>query len=181
MTTDTKKWGKYRGTVVNNVDPEMRGRLQIMVPDVLGPSISSWAESCMPLAGPTGPPMGVYMVPPIGTGVWVEFEDGDLDYPIWVGCRWGSQADIPPLAHAGLPTSPNIVFQTLTQHSLMLSDLPGPTGGILLKTATGAMISVSDVGITITNGKGATINMTGTSISITGTPVDINGGALTIT
>jgi hypothetical protein len=63
----------------------------------------------------------------------------------------------------------------------MLSDLPGPTGGILLKTATGAMISVSDVGITITNGKGATINMTGTSISITGTPVDINGGALTIT
>jgi hypothetical protein len=80
-----------------------------------------------------------------------------------------------------LPTSPNIVLQTLTQHSLTLSDLPGPTGGILLKTATGAMISVSDVGITITNGKGATINMTGTSISITGTPVDINGGALTIT
>lgn len=181
MTGDTKYWGKHRGTVVNNVDPEMRGRLQVMVPDVLGPSISSWAESCVPLAGPTGPPMGVYMVPPIGTGVWVEFEGGDLDYPIWTGCRWGSQADIPPLSHAGLPTSPNIVLQTLTQHSLTLSDLPGPTGGILLKTATGAMISVSDVGITITNGKGATINMTGTSISITGTPVDINGGALTVT
>lgn len=181
MTADTQYWGKHRGTVVNNVDPEMRGRLQVMVPDVLGPSISSWAEPCVPLAGPTGPPMGVYMVPPIGTGVWVEFEGGDLDHPIWAGCRWGSQSDIPPFSHAGLPTSPNIVLQTLTQHSLMLSDLPGPTGGILLKTATGAMISVSDVGITITNGKGATINMTGTSISITGTPVDINGGALTIT
>lgn len=181
MTGETRYWGKHRGTVVNNVDPEMRGRLQIMVPDALGPSISSWAEPCVPLAGPTGPPMGVYMVPPIGTGVWVEFENGDLNNPIWVGCRWGSQSDIPPLSHAGLPTSPNILFQTLTQHSLMLSDLPGPTGGILLKTATGAMISVSDVGITITNGKGATINMTGTTISITGTPVDINAGALTVT
>jgi hypothetical protein len=63
----------------------------------------------------------------------------------------------------------------------VISDVPGPTGGILLKTGTGAMISVSDVGITISNGKGATINMTGTAINITGTPVNINAGALTIT
>lgn len=179
--TERKYWGKYRGTVSNNVDPEMRGRLQLQVPDVLGTMLSSWAEPCVPLAGPTGAPMGIYMVPAIGAGVWVEFEDGDVDYPVWVGCRWGSQSDVPPLAHTGLPATPNIVLQTTTQHSIVMSDLAGPTGGIMLKTATGAMISVSDVGITITNGKGATINMTGTAINITGTPVDINGGALTIT
>lgn len=84
-------YGKYRGTVLQNVDPEQRGRLMLSVPDVLGPIPSSWAEPCVPLAGPTGPPMGVYLVPPIGAGVWVEFEHGDPDYPIWVGCRWGSQ------------------------------------------------------------------------------------------
>ena len=98
-------YGKYRGTVLNNVDPEQRGRLMLSVPDVLGTVPSSWAEPCVPLAGPTGPPMGVYLVPPIGSGVWVEFEHGDPSYPIWVGCRWGAQSDIPPLARASLPTS----------------------------------------------------------------------------
>jgi hypothetical protein len=66
-----KYYGKYRGTVLNNVDPEQRGRLMLNVPDVLGVIPSSWAEPCVPLAGPTGPPMGVYLVPPIGAGVWV--------------------------------------------------------------------------------------------------------------
>src|SRR6476661_3350293 len=94
--------GKYRGTVLLNVDPEQRGRLQLTIPDVLGPIPSSWAEPCVPLAGPTGPPMGVYMVPPIGAGVWVEFENGDPNYPVWVGCRWGLPSDVPPLALAGL-------------------------------------------------------------------------------
>ncbi len=78
-----KYYGKYRGTVLNNVDPELRGRLMLTVPDVLGAIPSSWAEPCVPLAGPTGPPMGVYFVPPIGAGVWVEFEAGNPDYPIW--------------------------------------------------------------------------------------------------
>jgi hypothetical protein len=98
-------WGKYRGTVLNNIDPEQRGRLMISVPDVLNLVPSTWAEPCTPLAGPTGPGMGVYLVPPIGAAVWVEFERGDPNYPIWVGCRWGSQSDIPPLACPCRPTS----------------------------------------------------------------------------
>jgi hypothetical protein len=61
-----KYLGKYRGTVVNNIDPELRGRLIAMVPDVLGVVPSSWCEPCVPLSGPTGPPMGSYFVPPIG-------------------------------------------------------------------------------------------------------------------
>ncbi len=166
-------YGKYRGTVINNLDPMQLGRLQVQVPDVLGLVPSSWAEACAPLAGPTGPPMGVYLVPPIGAGVWVEFEQGDPDYPIWTGCRWGAPSDIPPLALAGLPVSPSIVLQTAGQNSISISDLPGPTGGIMLKSTTGAMIVVNDVGITISNGKGATIVMTGPSVTI-------NNGAITI-
>ena len=65
-STERKFWGKYRGTVAVNVDPELRGRLMCFVPDVLGPVPSSWCEACTPLGGPPGPPMGVYMVPPIG-------------------------------------------------------------------------------------------------------------------
>lgn len=168
-------YGKYRGTVINNIDPLQVGRLMVQVPDVLGVAPSTWAEPCVPLAGPTGPPMGVYLVPPIGAGVWVEFEQGDPDFPIWVGCRWGSPSDIPPLARAGLPVSPNIVLQTAGQHTLMVSDMPPTpaTGGIILKSATGAMVVVNDSGIYIQNGKGASIMMTGPTVTI-------NNGALVV-
>src|SRR5207302_7126285 len=100
-----KYYGKYRGTVINNVDPKFQGRLLVEVPDVLGPSPTTWAVPCVPLAGPTGPPMGVHLVPPIGAGVWVEFEQGDHESPIWVGCRWGASSDVPPVAKLGLPVS----------------------------------------------------------------------------
>jgi hypothetical protein len=169
-------YGKYRGTVLNNIDPLQRGRLMLTVPDVLGLVPSSWAEPCVPLAGPTGPPMGVYMVPPIGTGVWVEFEHGDPSQPIWVGCRWGAPSDVPPLAKLGNPADPNIVVQSLLQHSITISDMPPTpvTGGIILKSTTGAMIVVNDSGIYISNGKGAMITMLGPTITI-------NNGALVIT
>jgi hypothetical protein len=170
-----KYLGKYRATVLLNVDPEQRGRLQLMIPDVLGPVPSTWAEACAPLAGPTGPPMGVYFVPPIGAGVWAEFEQGDLNYPIWSGCRWGSPADLPSNAKLGNPADPNIVIQSLLQHSITISDLPPTpaTGGIILQSTTGATIVVNDSGIYISNGKGA-------SITLVGPTVNVNSGALTV-
>ncbi len=167
-------WGKYRATVLNNADPELRGRLMLTIPDVLGLVPSTWAEPCTPLAGPTGPAMGVYMVPAAGAGVWVEFEHGDPDHPIWVGCRWGGPSDIPPLAHAGPPGLPNIVLQTPGQSSLVISDLPGPTGGLMLKSAGGATVIVNDTGIYLQTGKGA-------SLVLAGPTVTINNGALVIT
>jgi hypothetical protein len=167
--------GKYRGTVLSNVDPEQRGRLILNIPDVLGDITSSLAEPCVPLAGPTEPPMGVYLVPPIGAGVWVEFEHGDPDYPIWTGCRWGGKSDIPTQASAGNPADPNIVIQSLLQHMIMISDMPPSpaTGGIMLKSTTGAMIVVNDSGIYISNGKGAMITMVGPTVTI-------NNGALVV-
>ena len=173
MSEDVKFYGKYRGTVLNNIDPEFRGRLLCAVPDVLGPGVpSSWCEACAPLAGPTGAPMGAYFVPPIGAGVWVEFEQGDPGYPIWSGCRFGI-GDIPTLAMAGLPVSPSIVLQTAGQNMIAISDLPGPTGGIMLKSTTGATLIVNDTGIYIQNGKGAMLTMLGPTI-------DMNAGALTV-
>ena len=178
MTTDSegvkKYYGKYKGTVTINVDPELRGRIICMVPTVLGPVPSGWCEPCTPLAGPTGPPMGVYMVPPIGTGVWVEFEGGDADKPIWSGCRF-APSNVPPLALAGNPADPNICIQSLLQNMVMVSDMPPSpvTGGIILKSTLGAMIVVNDSGIYISNGKGAMITLIGTAI-------DFNVGALTI-
>lgn len=164
-------FGKYRGSVRNNIDPLFTGRIQVEVPDVLGTGISSWAMPCVPFAGSGA---GVFVLPKVGSGVWVEFEHGDPDYPIWTGGFWGSVGEVPSLAAAGNPVSPSIILQSGMQSTIMISDLPGPTGGILIRHATSsAMITINDIGITITNGKGATITMTANII-------DMNNGALTI-
>jgi hypothetical protein len=93
-------YGKYRGTVINNIDPEQRGRIMALVPDVLGIIPSSWAMPCVPIAGKQE---GVFVVPQIGAGVWIEFEQGDPDYPIWVGGFWGAFAEVPTAALAPHP------------------------------------------------------------------------------
>jgi hypothetical protein len=167
-------YGKYRGTVINNIDPEQRGRIMALVPDVLGMTPSSWALPCVPIAGKQE---GVFVIPQIGAGVWIEFEQGDPDYPIWTGGFWGVAAEVPALALAPPPIPPgqNIVVQTTGQNTLLLSDsAPTPaTGGIVLKSATGAMIVVNDSGIYISNGKGAIITLVGPTVTI-------NNGALVV-
>ena len=161
-------YGKYRGTVINNIDPLLIGRIQAIVPDVSGLLPSSWAMPCVPVAGIN---MGMFTVPPIGAGVWMEFERGDPDYPIWVGGYWGSAAETPLLSHAVPPGLAGITLQTTLANGIMISD--GPAGGILIQTTLGAFILVSDLGITISNGKGAIITMLGPT-------TDINATALTV-
>lgn len=165
-----KFYGKYRGLVLNNIDPMQMGRLMVQVPDVGGVMPSTWAMPCVPVAGMQN---GMFALPMIGSGVWIEYEQGDIDHPIWVGCFWGSAAEVPALARLTPPMMQAITLQTPLQNGLTISDLPGPTGGIMLKSATGATLIVNDTGIYIQNGKGASLTMLGPT-------VNINAGALTI-
>lgn len=171
MSEPAKFYGKYRGTVINNIDPLQIARIQAIVPDVSTLLPTSWAMPCIPVGGIQ---TGVFTVPPIGAGVWIEFEQGDPDFPIWTGCFWGTAAETPALAHLVPPGLFGITLQTTLQNGLVISDLPGPTGGIMLKSTTGATIIVNDTGIYIQNGKGASIIMTGPTVTI-------NQGAMVIT
>jgi hypothetical protein len=165
-------FGKYRGTVINNVDPLQTGRIMAQVPAVSALLPTSWCMPCYPLAG-TG--SGMSFVPQLRSGVWVEFEGGDPDYPIWTGCFYGLGAERPLEATTSNPVSPSIVFQSQLMHTIAISDLPPTpkTGGLMLKSATGASIIVNDSGIYIDNNMGA-------SIWLTANTVIINKGALTI-
>ena len=84
---DRKFYGKYRGFVVDNVDPGQLGRLKLRVPSVLGNEVvSGWALPCASYGGDAN--QGFFFIPEVGAGVWVEFEEGDLEFPIWVGTFW---------------------------------------------------------------------------------------------
>jgi uncharacterized protein involved in type VI secretion and phage assembly len=165
-----KYYGKYRGTVVNNVDPLQIGRIQAIVPDVSNVMPSSWAMPCFPVAGLQ---TGVFTVPPLGAGVWIEFERGDPDQPIWVGCFFGTAAEVPALARTVPPAVSGLTLQTTLQNGLSVNDVPGPLGGIVLKSTTGATLIVNDTGIYLQNGKGASIVMVGPSVTV-------NNGALAV-
>jgi uncharacterized protein involved in type VI secretion and phage assembly len=106
--TRTRFYGKYRGVVANVDDPENMGRIQANVPEILGDEISPWALPCAPYAGDG---LGAYAVPPVGAGVWIEFEAGDPARPIWTGCWWGR--DQVPQNEEGTDATPPIkVFRT---------------------------------------------------------------------
>jgi uncharacterized protein involved in type VI secretion and phage assembly len=144
-------FGKYRGTVVNTTDPEQRARLRAVVPDVLGTEPTTWA------------------LPPVGAGVWIEFEQGNPDYPIWSGGWWGISAELPP--NSASPGVNQITLVTPGRHAVVISDAPGTSGGVALRTSTGARITVSESGIVIDNGQGASIALTGNTVRITGVMV----------
>ena len=159
----TQYFGKYRGSVANNVDPQQMGRLQVSVPAILGDGQLSWAMPCVPFAGPG---VGFFTLPPVGANVWVEFEGGDPDYPIWSGCFWG-------LGEApALPAIEQMKVLKTDLATITINDLPG-VGGVKIETTTGAKIEITALGITIDNGMGGTISLTGPQVSV-------NNGALEV-
>ena len=174
-------FGKYRGLVIDNIDPLQIGRVLAEVPSVLGETPSSWAMPCVPGAGIQA---GVFIAPPIGSQVWIEFEQGDPDYPIWTGGFWGLPADVPALAlaPAAIPPGQTIVLQTTGQNMLALSDAPpSPTsGGIILEAPGGAMIVVNEAGVFITNGKGATITLVGPAVSVNSGGLSVVGATVAV-
>jgi hypothetical protein len=159
-TLSKRHWGKYRGTVVENIDPMQQGRLLVSVPGIL---ITGWAMPCLPL---TDVLMGTYTRPRIGANLWIEFERGDPDKPIWVGCYW-NDFETPLLAKAAEavpPTNSVITLETATS-GISVSDVPiplaVPPGTIILRAGEGA----------------ATISMTPASITLTAPTVNIIAAA----
>jgi hypothetical protein len=165
--------GMYEGVVVSAVDPTGVGRLLVRVPEVLGDETPVWAVPVTPLAGSD---CGMYVVPPPDSGVWVQFLDGDPERAVWAGFRRGGSGDVPSAARSTPPGVPQIVLATPTQNALVLSDLPGPTGGIKLQLhgENGPFIRINETSIEISCGPGLA------TIQLVGPQVTVNNGALTV-
>src|SRR5262249_39459617 len=125
-------FGKFRGKVTDNRDPLMLGRLRLKVPDIFGENESGWALPALPY---TGNGVGLFLIPPTDASVWVEFEHGDPEYPIWAGGFW---------AQGELPASPAVaemkVLKTDTA-TVTINELP-EIGGITMEKQAGRKIKI---------------------------------------
>jgi uncharacterized protein involved in type VI secretion and phage assembly len=159
-TNDGGFYGKYRGLVSNTRDPENRGRIQAKVPGIYGDTLSPWALPCLPFGGGD---LGLFVLPPEGSNVWIEFEGGNLEYPIWSGCFWQSNGDMPQ----ELQPAPEqkVLLKTPGGHMLLLDDSPG-MGGVTLQASGGQKIVINDQEIEISNGEGSTIRLLGMQVMV---------------
>lgn len=154
-------FGKYRGIVSDVNDPLFQGRIKARVPDVLGGDESGWAMPCFAVAGNGA---GFFALPQSGSGVWIEFEHGDPDYPIWCGSWIGMPLDAP--AEWNLPAPyKKIMLVTPGGHKVTLDDTPG-LGGIMLETSGGQKLSLTALGVSIDNGMGAKVALQGPLVQI---------------
>ena len=148
-------YGKYRGIVTDNQDPKNLGRLKARVPEVLGDVVAGWALPAAPFAGDG---IGLFVVPPPDSGVWIEFEAGDVSRPIWSGCWWG-EGQLPNQA------TPEIkVLKAVSGHTITLDDTSG-SEKIEITDKSGAKIVMAGDEIELEAG-GRTLTIAGGKVSV---------------
>ena len=150
-------YGKYRG-VVTEVDAATM-RIKANVPSVLPGSPTGWCSPCVPYAGPH---VGFLMLPEVGSGVWIEFEGGEVSYPIWTGCYW-SAGDVPSAAAADVKT-------IITAAGALSFDNGGSK--VTLEDSAQDSLVLDSSGATVTAGSG--------KIEVGASGVSVNSGALEV-
>jgi uncharacterized protein involved in type VI secretion and phage assembly len=150
----TRFHGKYRGTVTEVDAATMR--VKARVPSVFGnDATSGWCSPCVPYAGPQ---VGFVMLPERGSGVWIEFEGGDISFPIWTGCYW-LNGDIPDGTSADLKSivtkagslhfdneKASVTAQVSSDHTVVLDD-----SGVTISASSGHQVAVGTSGVSINN------------------------------
>ena len=155
------RFGKHRGTVVDNKDPLGLGRIKASVPNVTGEGDSGWAMPSSPLAGPG---IGLWAVPPEKAKVWIEYEEGDVSHPIWSGCFW-ARGEVPHEA-----TQSEVLVLKTNACTVVLDDRPDHAG-VTIETAEMKIVLGRD-GVMITNGT-ATIEVAGNAVRINGDALEV--------
>ncbi len=183
--TERSFFGKYRGLVVDNDDPEQLGRLRAQVPSILGEeTVTGWALPCSPYGGMEN--QGWFVVPDIGAGVWVEFEQGDLEFPVWSGTFWskpggttevpiangpdGAETDVAPVTRR--------VMKTTKGHTIQLEDADDDELVLIHEATNGNTVKLDADGITVTDGANSNeVVMSTDGVAVT----DANGNSIEMT
>ena len=170
-------YGKYRGFVADNADPDKRGRLRVRVPSVLGEVVSGWALPCAPYGGREG--RGFFFIPEQNDGVWVEFESGLLGFPVWVGTFWskpGGTTEAPPPADAQSPPTSKVI--KTEHHTIELADASGGEAIKITDAKSTNKVTLDANGVLIEDGNGNKIRLASGGVTIEGSKIKLGANAL---
>jgi uncharacterized protein involved in type VI secretion and phage assembly len=159
-------YGKYRGTVSDNQDPDNLGRLRARVPRLLGDVETGWALPCAPYGGAKN--QGLFMVPDQGAAVWIEFEGGDLAYPIWCGAWWGD-GEVPESA-----TPSQKVLETSSGHKVVLDD---DAAKVEVTDSNGNKVTLDQSGIVLEDANQNKVTMDSGGITLRGDLINLGDPA----
>ena len=172
-------YGKYRGFVVDNADPEKLGRLKVKVPSVLGNEVvTGWALPCSAYGGGTN--CGMLFIPERDDGVWIEFEEGDLEFPVWVGTFWSKpdgDSELPKPNDAEGAEEGDVqdpvtrkIIKTRKGHTIQFEDKDGEEMITIVQKVDDDnknVVTLQSTGITITDYTENKIEMTDSAFTIT--------------
>lgn len=171
---DQRYLGRYRGTVVDDADPEKLARVKVTVPSLLGADVvTGWALPCVPVGGMPG--QGWLAVPRVGAGVWVEFEEGDLEFPVVVGTFWSApdgtsevpSAMAPDGSDAGIADPPTrTVLTTAKGNTIQLEDAEDGELILIHEKKHGHTVLLDGSGIRISDGAGNQITLTADAFTV---------------
>lgn len=185
---ENRYYGKYRGKIVDNKDPKGLGRIRAKVPELIGDQETGWALPCLPYGGSKD--IGLFAVPEVDSNIWIEFEAGNLSYPIWTGVWW-SEASGNEVPSEAQKTDPTVkILKTKAGHRIELHDSDGQEK-ILITNKHGSIIEMNSSGTTISsdnglssiklNSQGITLSRGASNIKIADSSVTINNIALEVT
>jgi uncharacterized protein involved in type VI secretion and phage assembly len=182
---ERRVYGKHRAIVIDNEDPEHLGRLKLSSPVFGKDNTGGWATPCVPYAGDAN--QGMLFIPEKGAAVWLEFEAGDIDRPLWVGSYWSKtdgESELPKPNDAdgveeGEVQTPHTrkIIKTLKGHTLQFEDKDGEECITIIQQTDGDeknVITLSNSGITVTDFSGNKIEMIESGITMT----DISGNMI---
>lgn len=138
-----KFFGKYKAIVRDLDDPRQMGRIRVQCPSVTGNGLTGWCQPCIPVAYEGA---GDIALPRKGDTVWIEFEEGNLDLPIWVG-NFYSQLNT-PLQDFGYDHDTRVISWFNCKILMKENELTISVGDDTLMT-------LSDAGIIIMSGGGS--------------------------
>lgn len=166
---DSRMYGKYRGKVLANNDPEHRGRLRVTCP-ALGEEEDDdlWAMPCVPYAGKD---RGLVFLPEPGTQVWVEFEAGDPSVPIWSGCFWNA-GDLAAADH-----KPHIKLIKTEKVEIRIDD---EENKITISNSFGTMLEIKDGKIVLKANTEIGLQVATMKAGLNVTKFDVHDGAMSI-
>jgi uncharacterized protein involved in type VI secretion and phage assembly len=191
---ESRYYGKYRAFVVDNADPEDRGRLKLKVPDILHDEVvTGWAQPCVPYGGAAD--QGFLFIPEVDAGVWVEFEAGNLDYPIWVGTYWGKPGGASEVPKPNQPDGSEDsavqnpptrkIIKTLKGHTIQLEDADDDELIMLWEATNSNLVIMNSDGIKVVDGaNGQEVVLDSKGIKLTdktGNIIEMSDSAFTIT